>query len=323
MDQEGEILLSCAPHWAHPDYEALKEANRLNIPPQNVIEWRDHWMQAVFYLPEIIHVQSGDKLTLHSHHDEFSLWFNLTNGINNNAGIIKRPICTCGFHLAYSRTRIGQLNDNLRNKKYTKVLENEINSESVVLFLSDGSLLGLAVGALNAKHVYCLEPNRYSRQLMQKYIDFNKLSNVRLIENFDEGSVSDWNEITHVIGEPNFITSIVPWDNFHFLKLVNEVRSRLSESVKIIPSDASIYAVPVEFLDLQKICAPFGKCESFDLTIFDQLLEKSYTLADHVVEAQPLWEYPNRALGTQRKVGRINFKTGVFDGTANTLSLEM
>lgn len=33
MDQDDEIQLSCAPHWVHPGYEALKESNTLNIPP--------------------------------------------------------------------------------------------------------------------------------------------------------------------------------------------------------------------------------------------------------------------------------------------------
>lgn len=328
MDQDGEIVLSCAPHWAHPDYETLKLANTKNIPAQNVIPWRDHWMQAVYYLPEVTHVQSGDALTLYCHHDEFSLWFDLKNGaVSDSTGCGDaagdRPLCQCGFHLAYSRTRIGQINDNMRNKKYTKMLENEINCESVALFLSDGSLLGLAAAALKAKQVYCLEPNKYSNQIMQKYVDFNRLTNVQLITNLDVDSIANWNEITHVIGEPSFITSILPWDNFYFNKLIQDIRGRLKDGVKIIPCEASIHAVPVEFLDLQKIGAPFGECESFDLSFFDTLLEKSYTLADRVVEAQPLWEYPNRALGTQRKLGRINFQTGNYDATSNHLSLEM
>lgn len=275
MDEDGEILLSCAPHWAHPDYERLKEENTENIPTQNVIPWRDHWMQAVYYLPEQTHVYGGDNLTLLAHHDEFSLWFDVKRNLDDDGNDVslERPMCQCGFHMAYSRTRIGQLNDNHRNKKYLKYLENEITSESVVLFLSDGSLIGLAIAALKAKHVYCLEPNKYSSQVVQKYIDFNRIRNVEIIQTLDADIIRNWEEITHVIGEPSFITSILPWENFSFLNLIDQCRSRLKENVKIIPCEASIHAVPVEFLDLQKISAPFENCEGFDLSIFDTLLK--------------------------------------------------
>lgn len=279
MDQDGEILLSCAPHWAHPDYESLTESNTLAIPHQNVIPWRDHWMQAVYYLPQARHIQKDDKLTLHSFHDEFSLWFDLKSDVEDDEDMAvllsKRPLCECGFHLAYSRTRIGQLNDNLRNKTFMKTLENNIDTDSTVLFLSDGSLVGLVIAALNAKHVYYLEPNRYSSQVIQKYIAFNELTNVELISNLEAESISNWDEITHVIGEPSFITSILPWDNFYFSVLIKQIRSRLNENVKVIPCEASIHAIPVEFIDLQKICSPFEECETFDLSIFDQLLEVS------------------------------------------------
>ncbi|MCP6117004.1 hypothetical protein NL387_27330, partial [Klebsiella pneumoniae] len=45
MDQEGKISLSCAPWWSHPDADISSQT------PQDTIPWRDHWMQAVYYLP--------------------------------------------------------------------------------------------------------------------------------------------------------------------------------------------------------------------------------------------------------------------------------
>lgn len=65
MDEENKIILSCAPAWAHPE--------------GNEQPWRDHWMQALFYLPEEVTVAKGDELDLIANHDEFSLWFNLHN----------------------------------------------------------------------------------------------------------------------------------------------------------------------------------------------------------------------------------------------------
>ena len=67
MDTKGEVILSCAPFWAHPS----KPKSADDIP------WRDHWMQAVYYLPTPVPAKEGQELTLISSHDEFSLWFNL------------------------------------------------------------------------------------------------------------------------------------------------------------------------------------------------------------------------------------------------------
>lgn len=279
MDQEGDIRISCAPHWAHEDYERLKCERPNQMPIQNVIPWRDHWMQAVFYNPKVLHVIADEPLELRCLRDEFSLWFELMRP-NSNVQIDEvRPMCTCGFHLAFSRTRIGQMNDNVRTKKFLRILENEISERSTVLFVSDGSLIGLMLAALNARHVYLLDSHKYTRQLLQMYIDFNQLKNVSLIADVNDDRIT-WNELTHIIGEPNFSTAIVPFDNFRFGDVIDQISNRISGSdVKILPKSATIEAIPIECLDLYKIIAPFGNCESFDLTIFDKIIEVSFRLA--------------------------------------------
>ena len=45
MDTEGEVLLSTAPHWAHPDGKKAP--------------WRDHWMQAVYFFDRPMYVKKG------------------------------------------------------------------------------------------------------------------------------------------------------------------------------------------------------------------------------------------------------------------------
>lgn len=274
MDQEGEIKLSCAPHWQHEDFQRLSREQPNYRPQQNVIPWRDHWMQAIYHIPKEIHVDRGQNFELHCARDEFSLWFDLMPATENNQIKIDevRPLCTCGFHLAYSRTRIGQVNDNLRTKKFIRVLEEEITSSSTVFFISDGSLIGLAIAALGAKHVYLLDSNQMSRRVLETYVQFNKLANVTLVSSIDDEGI-DWTNISHIIGEPYFCTSILPWDNFQFGEIVNGVRDRVAATTKILPRTASIRAVPVEFLDLHKIVAPFKTCESFDLSIFDRIIE--------------------------------------------------
>lgn len=68
MDVNGTVILSCAPTWAHP-----------MTVSQNVLPWRDHWMQGVYYLPDVVSVQKEEKLVLVGHHDEYSFWFHLFN----------------------------------------------------------------------------------------------------------------------------------------------------------------------------------------------------------------------------------------------------
>lgn len=280
MDPDNQILLSCAPYWAHPDYEQLKVANRKVIPNQNVIPWRDHWMQALYYLPAVTRVQQSDELYLNFNHDEYSLWFTATKS-EQKPSTLRQPLCDCGFHNAYSRTRAGQISDNLRNKKYLKVLQEQIRSDSVVLVLSDGSLLGLSTSKLAAK-VYCLESNRYSNKVLQSYVDANQLTNVHIVHCLSD--IDNLDEITCVFGEPNFLSALVPWDNFYFGTLISRIKSKLRSGVAIIPRRATIHAVAVEFLDLHKIRSPVNMCEGFDLTIFDEFVEvnfKSIFSTDH------------------------------------------
>lgn len=303
MDVEGEIVLSCAPYWAHPDFHDLSKNASKDLPIQNVIPWRDHWMQAVYYNPNPQIFSPGEELTLTSNHDEYSFWFDVRK--QEPSEEIQRYTCNCSFHIANCRSRIGQLNQSLRNKKYLRILEEEISNQSVVLSLSDGSLLGLSTAKMGAKKVICLEAHRFSREVIESYMKSNKLENVEIVRKLDE--IENFEEITHVIGEPHFTTSIVPWDNFYFGTLLNEIKGKLNKSVTMFPKMARIYAVPVQFLDLQKIRTPLGICEGFDLRIFDKFIDTASELADQVVEAQPLWEYPCKALGEATEVLEVKF----------------
>lgn len=57
MDPENKVVLSCGPHWAGNP------------------EWRDHWMQSVFYLPQTVELKKDSKVRLTCCHDEFNFWF--------------------------------------------------------------------------------------------------------------------------------------------------------------------------------------------------------------------------------------------------------
>ncbi|XP_055909924.1 protein arginine N-methyltransferase 7 [Eupeodes corollae] len=330
MDVEGEIVLSCAPYWAHPDFSKLSTNKDSKVPLQNIIPWRDHWMQAVYYIPKPLNLQSEQEFILSANHDEYSFWFDAWLA-GEEERKVKRHACSCSLHMTYSRSRIGQMNQSIRNKKYLKFLEETIDKSSVVLSISDGSLLGLASAKLGAKSVICFEPHRFSKTLIDSFIKQNKLESVTIVGKLDE--LQNLDQITHIFAEPYFITSILPWDGFYFGTLLSKIRDQLNENVKICPHSAKIYAVPVEFIDLQKIRAPLGICEGFDLSIFDKMVDTSSLLADAVVEAQPLWEYPCRALAKEIELLSVSFEnfnedkscSGIIDieenGSCNGIAL--
>ena len=291
MDVDNQVLLSCAPVWEHPDAKKLQDEGLSLTEIADLIPWRDHWMQAIYYLPMEVSVTADKEVSLIGYHDEYSLWFQLTNESINELPDCERPVCSCGIHVAYSRTRIGQLNDQKRNEKYIKALEKKVTSDTVCLCLSDGSLLSLAAVKLGAKKVYVLETNFLSRKSTEMFVKANELSEkIEIIESIDD--LPPESMVDLIFGEPYFVTSIVPWENLYFWYLTSKYSSR----VQRIPIKATIMGVVIEFKDLHKIRAPLGICEGFDLSIFDKLVQASSEKSDSPVEAQPLWEYPAKAL---------------------------
>ncbi|PBC31995.1 Protein arginine N-methyltransferase [Apis cerana cerana] len=310
MDVNNQVLLSCAPVWEHPDTKILQNKGFSLKTIADLIPWRDHWMQAIYYLPVETPVTVNNEVSLIGYHDEYSLWFQLINESINEAPDCERPVCSCNVHVAYCRTRIGQLNDYTRNEKYIKVLEEKITPDTVCLCLSDGCLLGLAAIKLGAKKIFVLETNFLSKKCIEMFVKKNELSEkVEIIESVD--NLPPENEINLIFGEPYFITSIVPWENLYFWYLI----SRYSSQIQRIPIAATIMGVIVEFNDLHKIRAPLGVCEGFDLSIFDKLIQTSSDKSDSPVEVQPLWEYPTKALS-------LPFVIKKFDLTENVNEIE-
>ncbi|XP_012224136.1 protein arginine N-methyltransferase 7-like [Linepithema humile] len=291
MDTDNQVLLSCAPVWEHPSVpdDVKEDTSRLQELADS-IPWRDHWMQAVYYLPEEVPVTRDIEVNLIGYHDEYSFWFKLLNGPLDKIPDCPMPVCNCFAHVAYSRTRIGQLNDTIRNEKYVQVLRKKITPKSVCLCFSDGCLLALAAASLGAK-VFLLEKNLLSRRTMKMFVRENGLTErVRIIKSDD--NLPKACEINFIFGEPYFLSSIVPWENLRFWFLA----SRYPSSIPRTPIAATIKALVVEFKDLQKIRAPLGVCEGFNLSSFDKLVQVSSDKSDNPEEAQPLWEYPCKAL---------------------------
>ncbi|KAF5305598.1 hypothetical protein FQR65_LT07678 [Abscondita terminalis] len=291
MDTENKIILSCAPYWAHPLKKLNPDLTSFDIP------WRDHWMQAVYYLPQYVTVNKGQKLFLATCRDQYSWWFYIhAESVTMVEKDYVQPFCSCGLHIAHSRTKIGLLNDNNRNKKYLTVLEKHINKSSTVLITSDGFYLGLAAAKLGAKKIFYLKDDYFSIGLLESFIRFNNINNVEIVSCIDVLKThSSVREINLILAQPHFFNSILPWDSLYFMYMIKKIKNELNENCVIAPKSFSIKGIVVEFNDLQKIRLPLGNVEDFNMAPFDALITDSSSRCDDRVEAQPLWEYPCRA----------------------------
>ena len=262
MDVENEIVLTCAPVWGR---EMFGKQYVKDIP------WRDHWMQAIYYLPTEVKVRKFDDLNLVSCHDEFSLWFNLKKDLQATEIDFEKPQCHCNLHKIYSRTRIGQLNDGPRNKKFVSLLEEYVNRDTVILILSHGFYYGLVAAKVGAKKIFFVEPNILSRRFIQNFVAYNELGNIEIVESVHALNKFD-DKVNLIFGEPHFNSCILPWDNLLFFYMVKEAIKFCVDEVKIFPSKAVIRGVAVKFKDLQKIRSPLGTCEGFQMKPFDDLI---------------------------------------------------
>ncbi|XP_034935175.1 protein arginine N-methyltransferase 7 isoform X2 [Chelonus insularis] len=305
MDEDEEIILSCAPLWEHPNGQlnTNEEKNSLSSHKDSKIPWRDHWMQAVYYLPTEMPIEINEKITLIGCHDEFSLWFDISKSTETNINSLQSPACNCSLHLAYSRTRIAQLNDEEKNNKYMKILKKYILPDTECLCLSDSCLIGLTSILFGAKKVIMYEPNSLSRRTIKSFIDCNNLTDkVEMIDSIDELC---WTKESNrlIIGDPYYLNSIFPWDNFRFWYLI----STRTPGILTIPMAVRIRGIIVEFKDLYKIRASVGVCEGFQLMDFDELVSASSKISDCPVEVHSLWEYPSWALSEPFDIATYKF----------------
>ncbi|KAF7995961.1 hypothetical protein HCN44_007928 [Aphidius gifuensis] len=310
MDPDNKVNLSCAPVWQHPD-ALLSETKDVEsmFNAADRIPWRDHWMQAIYYLPNEIKVDKDQEIGLVACHDEYSFWFKVEPDPTQKVEYPRSPVCDCSVHLALSRSRIGQLNDKEKQAKYLKVLKKYITPDTVCFCFSDNSLIGLSVSNLGAKKTIILEPNNLSCRALQSFITANQLTDkVQIVQKVED--LPKNMKVNLVFGEPYYVNSIFPWDNLRFLYL----SQKYAPGIPTVPMGGSIRGVAVEFKDLHKIRTPLGICEGFDMSCFDKLLLDSSKISDNPVEVHPLWEYPAKALTSIFDLAYFDFRNE-FDET--------
>ncbi|XP_019311015.1 protein arginine N-methyltransferase 7 isoform X3 [Panthera pardus] len=274
MDPEGKIKCSMAPFWAHSDPEEL--------------QWRDHWMQCVYFLPQEEPVVQGSSIYLVAHHDDYCVWYSLqrTSPEKDRRVYPARPVCDCQAHLLWNRPRFGEINDQDRTDQYIQALRTVLKPDSVCLCVSDGSLLSLLAHHLGAEQVFTVESSAASYRLMKK--------------------------ISLLLGEPFFTTSLLPWHNLYFWYVRTAVDQHLGPGAVVMPQTASLHAVVVEFRDLWRIRSPCGDCEGFDVHIMDDMIKRALDFRESKeAEPHPLWEYPCRCLSEPQQILTFDFRQPV------------
>ncbi|RWS31436.1 protein arginine N-methyltransferase 7-like protein [Leptotrombidium deliense] len=287
MDYEGEYLLSCAPYWANPcSHDPHRQP------------WRDHWIQSVYYLPaniEPFRLKRGNPFTIKGFRDEYSFWFDIAGKQSKH-----QASCVCGLHSHMLRSRLRILNDTETLNYYFETVSQifvEQHPKSV-LFIGDSSFLPLIVAkSFSETTVHCFTQDKHSIDFYAEFVNNNSLnvnfvSDMKLLEN---------EKFDLIFAEPFFYTVNLPWDTLRFWYLLSELPKNCYEknNVKLVPRRAIIEAVAVEFDDLWKIRAKVGDCQGFNLTDFDNLVLEAMKETDAVIEPQPVWEYPCRALANE------------------------
>ncbi|NWX75635.1 ANM7 methyltransferase, partial [Alca torda] len=301
MDPSGMINCTMAPYW---------------VKSTSAFQWRDHWMQCVYFLPNEEPVLQGEKVYLTACRDEYSVWYKLQKARGkeeNKAAVrVESPVCRCQAHLLWNRPRFGQLNDQNRTHQYIKSLTKVLQTDSVCLCISDGSLLPVLAHCLGAKQV------QYFLMLLffLKFFKANNLEDkIKIIEARPELLTSSHLEdkkISVLVGEPFFTTSLLPWHNLYFWYARTAVTSHLTSSATVLPQSASLHMMIVEFQDLWRIRSPCGTCEGFDVQTMDDMIKNSLNFRESKeAEPHPLWEYPCKSLSDPQEVLTFDFRKTV------------
>ncbi|XP_045149851.1 protein arginine N-methyltransferase 7 [Echinops telfairi] len=305
MDPEGQIKCTMAPFWAHSDPEGL--------------QWRDHWMQCVYFLAREEPVVQGSPLCLVAHHDDYCVWFSLQRPSPEKEGASfhqVRPICDCQAHLLWTRPRFGELNDQDRTDQYVQALRTVLKPDSICVCVGDGSLLPVLARHLGAEQVFTIESSAASHRLMRKIFEANHLEEkINIIEKRPEWLTSadlGGRKVSLLLGEPFFTTSLLPWHNLYFWYVRTAVDQHLAPGAVVMPQGASLHAMVVEFRDLWRIRSPCGDCEGFDVHIMDDMIKRALDFREsREAEPHPLWEYPCRGLSEPQCILTFDFQQQV------------
>ncbi|KFV83056.1 Protein arginine N-methyltransferase 7, partial [Struthio camelus australis] len=306
MDPSGKINCTMAPYW---------------VKPTSAFQWRDHWMQCVYFLPNEEPVFQGENVYLTAYRDEYSVWYKLQKAREeeNKADVrVDSPVCRCQAHLLWNRPRFGELNDQNRTRQYINSLTKVLKTDSVCLCISDGSLLPVLAHYLGAKQVqYFFLIVFFCFFFFLKFLKANHLEDkIKIVEARPElltpSHLEDRKVCNILLGEPFFTTSLLPWHNLYFWYARTAVNKHLASDATVLPQSASLHVMIVEFQDLWRIRSPCGSCEGFDVRTMDDMIKNSLNFRESKeAEPHPLWEYPCKSLSDPQEVLIFDFRRTV------------
>uniref|UniRef100_A0A7E4VQI4 Protein arginine N-methyltransferase n=1 Tax=Panagrellus redivivus TaxID=6233 RepID=A0A7E4VQI4_PANRE len=267
--------------------------------------WRDHWMPAVYYLPEAVTVSPGDMIDLQCSHDEYSVWFAASKASDPDEKKLPQPaaICSCQLHVILSRYDFYRMHSLDENAGFVEMIQ-KLAKDKLIIAVGDASLVSL-YASKTAKSVIALDTgNGASARMLKAYAEYNSIENLTIVSSANDAasaiSADKQLEIT-VIAEPYFSTVIMPWHavlRYRVLlqQLIGCVETALP--ISIAPKMAKLRCIPVEFDHLWKIAAPVGTVDGFDLSHFDELCQAARKASDPIVEQHSLFEYAGTATGS-------------------------
>lgn len=396
MDQEGEIVLSCAPYWARNDviYEKLfdtnpiddvsvlykseeqfqdqrnleKELKDLNhnflqnylkflnqsngqFPPhieqkfeklRLSCQWRDHWMQAVYFLPKdsfknpIIEEQI---LEIQAFRNDYQFWFNyLTpSKIKNINEQNIQPCCLCGYHRTYSRNQIRQINDQQTIHQLTTSFSDvykkfkdsndhhsngQMNQASSMDFFIDlkptkrlktddncNVFICGGMGIISLLVITLAPESTIFLHNPTKACPFYKeiIYKERLEDKFLGATnlLTLETKIDILIKDPCINLDKLPWLDVH--EFLSAYRSLLGRNIPIVlPNKINFKVMPVCFDHLWKIRYVIKKIDGLDLMPFHQMVDKALEIESRKIEMYSLSEYDGVALGLPQILTTIN-----------------
>lgn len=307
---DAENCLSTAPPW---------------VDRRSGRSWRDHWRQAVYLLagPPVT-VEVGVDVTVTCTFDEYSLWFTVGDFVQGGAS---RPVPSLSWAL-WSPTRVSELNCPERKitvEARVRASCCHLPAEECLVSVGDGSVLALAAAHVlqtngdRTARVFSFEPNEISRRNTVKLVSKLKLSRSVGILDVQELSTVDLDllggmRIGALIGEPYYLSSLLPWHALQFWYACDALRPIMSASVHISPRRARLVGMCVEFDKLQRIQAPVDIVAGFNLKAYDAVT------APHAGSIFPvaLWEYQYTALTAITTLIEFDFFGKVTDKQVTT-----
>lgn len=293
MDFEGEFKITLAPNY-------------IQKRPTDQIPWRDHWLQAAYFINQIEDLKFFN-------HDEYSCWFgdrenNQTRALWNRERFFSNNYLVENNLIKYC------------NKIKTILPASNIGEKNTVIIFGDSTVLGIELAArfkesrpdLNFLQIYTTQ-SLIERDFYSYYVRKFDISS-----NFSQLSYDAYTikpsllRITHpniplIISEPYFSSSNHCWHDLLFLNFLPDIPH--------FPSNFSIKSCLIKFENLHKIRYPVGIKSNLNLQPIDEIVQNSLDKdVNSKFENFSLWEYPGKIVSEVVEIfDEKTWKTDCFD----------